>query len=45
MPTATRPPREFQEAVLACPQMRSIDYLKAILANGPNGIVNVVPAE
>lgn len=33
-----RPPDVFQEAVMACPEMRSIAYLKAILANGPKGI-------
>ena len=26
------PPAEFQEAVMACPQMRSTDYMKALLA-------------
>ena len=28
------PPQEFCDAVMACPPMRSMDYLKAILANG-----------
>jgi len=28
------PPEEFRRAVLACPPMRSMDYLKAVLANG-----------
>jgi len=27
-------PAEFCEALLRCPAMRSLDYLKAILANG-----------
>lgn len=34
------PPIEFQRAVLACPPMRSVDYLKAILANGPQGFAS-----
>ena len=29
------PPEEFQAAVMACPPMRSMDYLKALLKNGP----------
>jgi hypothetical protein len=33
------PPFEFQAAVVACPPMRQMDYLKAILKNGPKGIV------
>jgi hypothetical protein len=33
------PPLEFQAAVMACPPMRQMDYLKAILKNGPKGIV------
>ncbi|MDB5328908.1 MAG: hypothetical protein JWP03_59 [Phycisphaerales bacterium] len=28
------PPHEFCEAVLRCPPMRSMEYLKAVLANG-----------
>jgi hypothetical protein len=28
------PPQEFCQAVLACPPMRSMEYLKAVLANG-----------
>ena len=28
------PPQEFVDAVLACPQMRSMDYLKAIAKHG-----------
>jgi hypothetical protein len=31
------PPAAFCEAVLACPPMRSMDYLRAILKNGPPG--------
>ena len=31
------PPQVFQEAVLRCPPMRSIEYLRAILSNGPPG--------
>jgi hypothetical protein len=34
------PPVEFQEAVFACPPMRSMDYLKAVLKHGPKGIVS-----
>jgi len=33
------PPLEFQTAVIACPPMRSMAYLKAIIKNGPQGIV------
>ncbi len=33
-----RPPDVFQQAVMACPEMRSMPYLKAIRANGPKGI-------
>jgi hypothetical protein len=32
------PPAQFQQAVLACPLMRSMDYFKAVLTNGPRGI-------
>jgi hypothetical protein len=35
------PPTEFQEAVIACPPMRSMDYLRAVLRNGPKGIVSI----
>ena len=35
------PPIEFQRAVLECPEMRSMHYLKAILENGPSGLVHV----
>lgn len=31
-------PVEFQSAVMNCPPMRSMNYLKAILKNGPKGI-------
>jgi hypothetical protein len=31
------PPQVFQEAVLRCPPMRSIEYLRAILSHGPPG--------
>lgn len=31
------PPEDFQRAVLACPPMRSVDYLRAVLRNGPEG--------
>ena len=31
------PPQQFQDAVLSCPTMRSIEYLRAILTNGPKG--------
>lgn len=34
-----RPPEEFIQGVLACPPMRSVDYLKALLANGGRGLV------
>jgi hypothetical protein len=33
------PPADFQQAVMACPPMRSMDYLKAVLKNGPKGIM------
>jgi hypothetical protein len=32
------PPDDFQRAVLGCPPMRSIEYLKAVLTNGPKGL-------
>ncbi len=28
------PPEEFRRAVLECPEMRSVDYLKSMLVNG-----------
>ena len=34
------PPQEFCDAVQKCPPMRSMDYLKAILKNGPKGLVS-----
>lgn len=33
------PPGEFQRAVLGCPPMRSMDYLRAVVRNGPKGLV------
>ena len=33
------PPAAFQRAVVACPRMRSMEYLKAILKNGPKGLI------
>jgi len=33
------PPAAFQRAVIACPRMRSMEYLKAILKNGPKSLV------
>lgn len=32
------PPKEFIEAVVVCPPMRSMEYLKKILANGGRGL-------
>ncbi len=32
------PPEVFREAVIACPPMRSMPYLKAIVENGPKGL-------
>ena len=34
------PPDEFCEAVLSCPEMRSVAYMKAILANGGRPLVS-----
>jgi hypothetical protein len=34
-----RPPDEFCEAVLACPPMRSMPYLKALLASGGGPLI------
>jgi len=34
-----RPPEIFMEAVLACPPMRSMEYKKALLANGGRSLV------
>lgn len=33
------PPEEFRRGVMECPTMKSIQYLKAILANGGRGMV------
>lgn len=33
------PPEQFQRAVLECPPVKSMQYLKAILANGGRGMV------
>lgn len=33
------PPTGFQGAVVACPPMRSLDYLEAIRKNGPKSLV------
>lgn len=33
------PPERFQQAVMECPPMKSMPYLKAILANGGRSIV------
>lgn len=37
------PPEDFQRAVLACPPMRSIEYMKAILRNGPKSFSILSP--
>ena len=37
---AYAPPAEFCAAVLASPTMSSVDYLRAIVANGGRGLVN-----
>jgi hypothetical protein len=34
-----RPPQIFVDAVLTCPAIQSMDYKKAILANGGRGLV------
>ncbi len=34
-----QPPTEFQEAVLGCPAMASMDYRRAFLENGGRGLV------
>ncbi|MEX2560104.1 MAG: hypothetical protein WD403_09320 [Pirellulales bacterium] len=31
------PPVDFQRAVMACPAMRSMEYLKAVIKNRPQG--------
>jgi hypothetical protein len=33
------PPADFQAAVMACTDMRSMEYLKALVKNGPKGLV------
>lgn len=38
------PPEEFIQAVLACPPMRSVDYFKALLANGGRALVHLKSA-
>lgn len=35
------PPEEFQQAVMACPAMNSMDYKKQLLANGGRGLVRL----
>jgi len=35
------PPGEFCDAVLACPDMRTMEYRKAILANGAGSLMQV----
>lgn len=35
------PPKEFCDAVLKCPEMRSMDYLRALLASGPKGFTSL----
>ena len=40
-----RPPDVFLEAVRACPPMRSMDYMKALLANGGRGLVRRARAD
>ncbi len=36
------PPNEFIEAVLACPPMRSMDYIKKMLENGGRKLVRFI---
>ncbi len=38
-----RPPEEFCDAVLACPPMRSMPYLKALLASGGKPLIGQMP--
>jgi hypothetical protein len=33
------PPEEFVTAVLSCPRMRSMDYLRALIKNGPRSLI------
>jgi hypothetical protein len=35
------PPKEFQDAVLACPPLRSMDYRLKMLKNGFRGLIKV----
>lgn len=37
------PPSEFQQAVVACPPTRSMEYLRAIVKNGPKGFGKQAP--
>lgn len=39
---AYAPPEEFCRAVLACPPMRSVNYLKALLTNGGRALLHSV---
>jgi hypothetical protein len=39
-----RPPECFCEAVLRCPPMGSMEYLRAIIANGGRGLVSATPS-
>lgn len=36
-----QPPAIFVDAVLKCPDMRSMEYMKAILANGGRGLLKM----
>ncbi len=36
------PPDQFQRAVMECPPMKSMPYLRALLANGGRGIVKAI---
>jgi len=39
------PPQEFCDAVLRCPPMGSIEYYRAIAANGPQRYIDLVKAK
>ena len=39
------PPAKFCEAVLTCPPMRSMDYLKSVLATGGRHLIQLATAE
>jgi hypothetical protein len=39
------PPSDFQAAVLACPAMKSDDYLDLVYANAPAGLIAQRPAD